>query len=493
MQSRFISTLTSTVMRPIWVAALALSMIWVLTPARAAPAELLSVNGTTGTVNPADPCPDPRNSAVYKTIAKAIACALAGDTITVAAGTYNENVMVNKAVTLLGANAGVDARNLRGVESIINGGGVSAPIGMSASGAIVDGFRLQAGQNSLGAGVWMGGSVTGVQLLNNVITDNTIGLAIIGGCPCLVRHNWFNANNRSGPAGYKALYAENTNGLLFEENNVTGHTVDVPIVFANTNPPNPTHFNVTFTGNAIFNNTINGAYLLGVSASTFRANNFVGRGLWFAGGNSNITVTTNNFTNGAPAIQIFLRTDGTGNNYGPNSNIKINFNRFIANSPYAIVLTSNYVGTLNAEDNWWGCNYGPGATGSGCTAATNSNNGAAIDAVPWIILKLASAQPTVGQNGGTVSVTAYLTGTSAGTDVSSLGYVPDAIPVNLSSTGGTLTPTIARTTGGKASSTFMAGPALGTALITATVDSQTVNRSLLIVPNIRYLPAILRP
>jgi len=368
MRSRFNSTRYNPCIRLVWTMALASSLIWSLTPALAAPAAVLSVNGGTGTVNPADPCPNPRDSATYKTIQKAVNCAVASDTIEVAAGTYNENVAVNKAVTVRGANAGIDARNARGAESIVNGGAASAPIGMGASGAIVDGFRLLAGQNGLGAGVWIGGA-NNVQLLNNVITDNTIGLAIIGGCPCLVRHNLFIANNRSGPAGYKALYAENTNGLIFEENNVTGHTVDVPIVFASTNPPNPTHFNLTFTGNAIYGNTTNGAYLLSVMTATFHANNFVGRGLWFAGGNSNITVTTNNFTSGAPVIQVFLRNDG--NNYGANSNIRINFNRFIANSPYAIQLVSNYVGTLNAEHNWWGCNYGPGSTGAGCAATSD--------------------------------------------------------------------------------------------------------------------------
>ncbi|NTU64057.1 MAG: DUF1565 domain-containing protein, partial [Chloroflexi bacterium] len=203
MRSRFASTRFKPFMRLIWAMALASSLIWSLTPALAAPAAVLSVNGVSGSVNPADPCPNPRDSATYKTIQKAINCALAGDSITVAAGTYNENVAVNKAVTVRGANAGIDARSTRGAESIVNGGATSAPIGMGASGAIVDGFRLLAGQNGLGAGVWIGGA-NNVQLLNNVITDNTIGLAIIGGCPCLVRHNLFIANNRSGPAGYKA-------------------------------------------------------------------------------------------------------------------------------------------------------------------------------------------------------------------------------------------------------------------------------------------------
>jgi hypothetical protein len=489
MCSRFASTLSNPFIRLVYVVTLVSSLVWALTPALAAPSAVLNVNGASGTVNPGDPCPIPRDSATYKTIQKAINCALAGDTIVVAAGTYNENVAVNKAVSLLGANAGVDGRGARGTESIVNGGATSAPIGISASGATVDGFKLLAGQNGLGAGVWIGGGVNNVQLLNNVITDNTIGLAIISACPCLVRHNLFIANNRSGPAGFKALYAENTNGLIFDGNNVTGHSVDVPIVFAGTNPPNPTHFNLTFTGNAIYGNTTNGAYLLSVMTATFRANNFVGRGLWFAGGNRNITVTTNNFTSGAPAIQIFLRNDG--NNYGANSNVRINFNRFIANSPYAIQLSSNYVGTLNAEDNWWGCNYGPGSTGPGCAATTNPNSGAAVDAVPWIMLKLGSSRPTVGQN-NKVAVTAYMSGTSAGTDVSSLGSIPDLIPAVFSSVAGAVVPTTSYVVSGKAPATFNASSALVTATITTTVDGQTVNLLLPIVPNTIYLPIVLR-
>ena len=467
----------------------AISMIWRLSPAIVATAASLTVNATTGTVNPGDPCPNPRNSAIYKTIQKAVDCAIAGDTITVAAGTFNENVLVSKSLSLLGANAGVDARNPRGTESIVNGGGVSAPIGIGASSAIVDGFRFLGGQNGLGAGVWIGGGVTDTQVLNNVITDNTIGLAIISACPCLVRHNLFTANNRSGAAGGKALYVETTNGLVFDGNTITGHTRDIPVVFAST-PPTSLHYNVTFTGNAVYGNTYNGAYFLSVNGGTIAANNFVGNGLFFEGGNHNINVTTNNFSYGNPAVAIDLRVDG--NPYGTNSSINVNFNRFIANSPYAIHLVGNYVGTLNAENNWWGCNYGPGATGPGCAAAANGNSGASIDANPWLILRIFTSRPSVAQNGGKVAVSADLRGTSAGTDTTGLGQVPDSIQAVFTGTLGVLTPTQAGTVAGRALSAFTAGPTLGTAMITTTVDSQRVSLPLTITPNYMYLPVILR-
>jgi nitrous oxidase accessory protein NosD len=143
--------------RLIRVVVCAASLLWLTFPASAAPAALLSVNGTTGTINPADPCPNPRDSAIYRTVQKAVNCALAGDVIAVAAGTYNENVAINKAISLLGANAGIDGRGSRGAESIVNGGATSAPIGISAR---VHGRRVQTvgGSNGLGAAVdrWRG-------------------------------------------------------------------------------------------------------------------------------------------------------------------------------------------------------------------------------------------------------------------------------------------------------------------------------------------------
>src|SRR5438105_3249100 len=80
----------------------------------------------------------------YKTIQDAINAASPGDTIHVCAGLYPEPapgpLTINKRLTLLGAQAGVDARTRVGPESV-----VTDPQGtsVSASGVIIDGFTFQ--------------------------------------------------------------------------------------------------------------------------------------------------------------------------------------------------------------------------------------------------------------------------------------------------------------------------------------------------------------
>src|SRR2546430_6006967 len=71
------------------------------------------------------------NSTNYATIQAAVNAASAGAIINVDAGTYIEQVTVNKSLTLRGANASVDARGSRNNESIVTGVKGTNGVGMS--------------------------------------------------------------------------------------------------------------------------------------------------------------------------------------------------------------------------------------------------------------------------------------------------------------------------------------------------------------------------
>src|SRR6478672_10475907 len=99
-------------------------------------------------------------TATFTSISAAVAVATAGDTIKVCAGTYNELVQVNKTLTILGAQATVDART-RAVpvtsESVVGNGDGAFQI--LANNVVIDGFTIQGVNNpqptvptALGAG-----------------------------------------------------------------------------------------------------------------------------------------------------------------------------------------------------------------------------------------------------------------------------------------------------------------------------------------------------
>src|SRR6185295_5520345 len=127
----------------------------------------------------------------YSTISAAVAAASAGDTIQVCQGTYPELVSVTKTLTILGNQAGVDART-RVVpvtsESVVGSGDGAFQI--EADKVVIDGFTIQGVNNDpsappftgLGAGIWTnpGFSTTqgGHQILNNIIQNNISGIEL---------------------------------------------------------------------------------------------------------------------------------------------------------------------------------------------------------------------------------------------------------------------------------------------------------------------------
>ena len=162
-----------------------------------------------------------------------------GGTVTVAAGTYPELVNVNKSVTLLGAQAGVDARTRTGVpESVVigklNGANRTTAFYIAADNVTLDGFtsRDQTDPNQFNAGIVLTNTTSGVTVRNNIIANNVIGLFAGSDGASRIERNLFDGNNQTGPAGGAGIYGENTVGLTIDNNEFRNHNNNSPVVLA---------------------------------------------------------------------------------------------------------------------------------------------------------------------------------------------------------------------------------------------------------------------
>ena len=419
----------------------------------------------------------------FATIGAAVAAAAAGDTINVAAGTYNEQVNLNKANLILrGAQAGVSACVRPGniSETVITH--TSGPLQINADNVTVDGFTLQGATSGFTAGIHAVANFSGYRVLNNLIQNNVIGLFINsnGMNATLVQGNRFRNNTNPGSASGNGIYS---NGQLskttLRQNCFSGQTT-ASILFDGVSPCNPNLFadltiadnsavgerflelvctkNVTISGNRIADPPLK------PSATSERP------GISIGGGNANVVVEGNSITstlnnqNTSAAILIRNRAQML------NSNVTVRCNRITGNLGGGLTVEANaYNGAVTAENNWWGCNAGPGSVG--CDVTTGS-----VDANPW--LKMGLTVPTAGVRNEPMPLTVGFRLNSDDKPVTC--NFADGTPVNFVSTCGTPNPATALTAKGEAKA-VLAPTNSGSCNVTATVDKQSLNAALTIV------------
>ena len=288
----------------------------------------------------------------YCTIQSAIddALTLNGHTLQVAAGTYDEQVTVYKEVTIKGNNTGIAGNGVRIPETILTGNsGTHSGFVITASNVTIDGFTVSGCAGTYGTGVYTLAGKTGNKIINNIITDNVIGVYPTDNA--LIRNNLFNANNRAGAAGGAGIYTESGNGMVIDQNEFKGHLINSAVIFAAVVAD--AHQNVTFTKNYIHNNNASNTmvYCVAVKGGLFKENNVTEPGttaIKFAGDCSAIQVLNNTLDNNGTGIKV--QDDGYG--LGANTGIQAHFNHLESNSIFAI--NNQDAASVDGTCNWFG-------------------------------------------------------------------------------------------------------------------------------------------
>jgi hypothetical protein len=382
--------------------------------------------------NNSNSCLAPGPATACLTLQAAINKASSTDTIHVAAGIYASGlVTVDKTLTLLGAQAGVDARTRVGAESVLSN---SQGMRIAANAVVIDGFTIQDSIIAAftGYGVSMAPGASGTQVVNNIIQDNIagIGLANAGQSQALIQHNLIQNNNQPGGATGSGIYTDQfvcgncsdpmfcppphlplpCTNFLIEQNAFTSNN-NAGIDLSNTDATPMT--NVDISTNT-FDMNARAVLLFNVDSSTIHNNRITnsttaGSGaIRIFGGVDGLTITNNDMNGGAGwAIRV---TDDTG----PSSAIVIHENN-IANFAGSggmfggglFVGAGAYpIGTLDATCNWWDDPCGPfNLTNNplGIGEEVQEAVPSTVDFSPWLIAPGPAPASGTGTCSGTAS------------------------------------------------------------------------------------------
>ncbi len=326
-------------------------------------------------------------------------------TVSVAAGTYVENVVVNKSITVAGAQAGVDARGRTATESVITASSGDV-VYINTNGVTFDGFKLDGAGASKLCFVDSGHDL----FFQNNILGGTCGDALYFGSTSsdvTIDQNEFNGSGFSGYALFFDGGSDAYNNLVISDNDVYDGDM-----FAGAKTFNST--GMLMSGNlfdggdanlssAFTNSTIDG--------NTFR-NNAYTNGQF---GLKNSTISRNVFESAGPSPGVGYPSYGLmlwGTQYGllPSENVTVENNEFYYNDHAApdelchglrilsgIDATTIYVngntfedggwqagarglvnqgtGTIDASGNWWNTNV--------ATEVPDKSDGD-VDYTPWL-------------------------------------------------------------------------------------------------------------
>jgi hypothetical protein len=333
--------------------------------------------------------------ASYTTIQDAVNAAGTGDTIQVCEGTYPEPaagpLTINEDVTVEGAQAGVDARGPRGLESVITD---SQGTSVTVSGVVIDGFTVQNSTNPFvngGFGILMSPPTSGTQILNNIIQNNIIGIGL-GGSNVTIRHNLIRNNTMPGPASGSGIYTDQFVGgasvsdVLVQENAFSGHAGFGGAINISNTAAGGGVFRLDVDSNS-FDMNSRAFVLFNTHDSTIHDNTSTNSTFVMSAdvrifdNNTNLSILNNDFSMG---VGHAIRTSFLGLVGGPSSGLEIHQNNIEVFALTGLTVDPlSHSGTVDAECNWWNSPSGP-TDPVGNPGGTGEEVVGDADYTPWL-------------------------------------------------------------------------------------------------------------
>ncbi len=377
---------------------------------------------TTATVGISGPVHNLTTGIDYCTIQSAINAASNGDIILADAGTYNENVVLNKSIVLTGAQNGVNACGRSASESIISGAGTLLVLNTGCAGAVIDGFTFSGGIRSIE-------STSGP--LNNLIIKNNRFIGFTGnaiflndnGTDITLDQNSVDGTSKAGAGDLIHLDTDGFNGFYLTNNCITnGPTATGFFVDGNHNVAPSANRSPLISGNTItfcatganLGTRAFGSFTLtnagAITRNDFSNNTFDG----LQGGMQHVLINENTFSNNGRSGLALTSFGNTGADRGAqNSTIRNNFffgnvreDLFISSTQAAgtqatnvvhensllstMAITYNGTEVVDATCNWFG------STSPAVIATKITNPAGNLIETPWLLSGVDTDLPTPG-------------------------------------------------------------------------------------------------